>query len=99
ADVYGWDAVNYNGASASYNTQLKGWSIQAEAFWGNERTNHSRYSKLTYDEAKDVEWHNIVGSDVQVQKDWLTLRAAYIASDYRQVDHATDVPDVLPSGT
>jgi hypothetical protein len=97
-DVYGWDAVNYNGASASYNAQLHGWGVQAEMFWGNERVNNSAYSRLSFDETKDVEWHNIVGSDVQLQKDWLTLRAAYLVSDYRQITHATDTPDVLPSG-
>jgi hypothetical protein len=98
-DVYGWDAVNYNGASAGYNSQLLGWGVQAELFWGNERANKSAYSRLSFDEAKDVEWHNIVGTDVQVQRGWLTLRAAYIVSDYRQITHATDAADVQPSGT
>jgi hypothetical protein len=97
-DVYGWDAVNYNGVSASYNAQLLGWGVAAELFWGSERVNNSPYSRISFDEAKDVEWHNMVGTDVQLQKDWLTLRAAYLTSDYRQINHATDTSDELPSG-
>ena len=97
-DIYGWDAVNYNGGSAMYRTRVGSWSVKGEVFGGSERTNNSLYARLSYDAAKDVEWPAIRGGDIEVSQSWFTIRGTYIVSNYRQIDHATGVADTLASG-
>jgi len=97
-DVYGWDAVNYNGASATYRKVLGTWSLKADAFAGYESTRNSPYAKLYYTEPKTIDWTNIVGGDVELNKDWLTFRLTYIHSGYQQLDQATGMRDTWPSG-
>jgi hypothetical protein len=97
ADIYGWDAVNYNGGSLTFRTQLRDWSLQSNVFGGDERTDHSAYAKLSYDDPKDIQWRNIRGADLELSRDWLTARVTYIVSDYEQFDRNSAAPDVLPS--
>jgi hypothetical protein len=97
-DVYGWDAVNYNGASATYRKVFGQWSMKVDAFTGSESTKNSPYGKLYYMEPKTIEWNSIVGGDVELNKNWLTLRLTYIHSGYQQIDQATNTKDVWPSG-
>jgi hypothetical protein len=98
-DIYGWDAVNYNGANVGYSTYLAaGWSLKSNLFGGAERNERSGYAGLIYDEPKDIEWSNIRGSDIEVNKQWFTARLNYILTDYRQIDRATGSADRLPSG-
>jgi hypothetical protein len=97
-DVYGWDAVNYNGASTTYRKTFGTWSMKADAFTGSESTKNSPYAKLYYMEPKTIEWNSIVGGDVELNKDWLTFRLTYIHSGYQQIDQQTGSKDVWPSG-
>ena len=97
-DIYGWDAVNYNGASAAYRRTLGTWSLKADAFVGNESTRNSPYAKLYYDEPKTINWNNIAGGDVELARDWLTFRVTLIHSGYEQFDQATGTRDIWPSG-
>src|ERR1035437_9715429 len=43
--LYGWQAVNYNGASMRYQNQFSDWSAIATLFGGDERNNDSGYWK------------------------------------------------------
>jgi len=97
-DVYGWDAVNYNGASTTYHKLLGTWSLKADAFAGNESTKNSSYAKLYYTEPKTIDWTNIVGGDLELNREWLTFRLTYIHSGYQQIDQATGERDTWPSG-
>jgi len=97
-DIYGWDAVNYNGVNATYRKQLGEWSLKSNLFAGDETTRNSSYAKLSYNEPKDVKWENIRGADLELAREWFTTRLTYIVSDYQQIDHTSGEPDVLPSG-
>lgn len=97
-DIYGWDAVNYNGASTTYRKVLGTWSLKADAFVGNESTKSSAYAKLYYNEPKTINWNNIAGGDLELIKDWLTFRITFIHSGYEQIDQATGTRDIWPSG-
>ena len=98
ADVYGWDVVNFNGASATYATNVGSWALRSSAFTGAETSKRNQYSKLLYDEGKDVKWPRIAGADLELSRDWLTARVVYMRSGYEQVDRATGEPDVQESG-
>lgn len=97
-DVYGWDVVNYNGANATWSKTLGGWSLRSSAFAGAETSRRNGYSRIFYDEDKDVKWPRIAGADLEFARDWFTGRIAYMRSGYEQVDRATGLPDVQPSG-
>jgi len=97
-DVYGWDIVNYNGANIAYSKTFGGWSMRTSAFAGQETSRDNQYSKLFYDEGKDVKWSHIVGADLELTKDWFTGRIVYMRAGFKQVDRATGEADVLPSG-
>ena len=97
-DIYGWDAVNYNGANATYRTMLGAWSLKSNLFAGDETTHNSAYAKLSYDAPKDIKWERIRGADLELNREWFTARLTYIISDYQQIDRASHQPDVLASG-
>lgn len=97
-DVYGWDVVNYNGANLNYRTDVAGWSLRSGLFGGFETSRKNPYSRLFYDEGKDVEWPKIAGAELELRRDWFTGRVAYMRSDYEQIDRATGLADVQPSG-
>lgn len=97
-DIYGWDAVNYNGASATYRRTIGTWSLKADAFAGNESTKNSSYAKLFYNEPKTIDWTNIVGASAEFNRAWLTFRLTFIHSGYQQIDQATGNRDIWPSG-
>jgi hypothetical protein len=97
-DVYGWDVVNYNGASATWRRNIGAWSLRSSVFGGSETSRKNGYSRILYDELKDVKWSGIAGADLEVSRDWFTGRLVYVRADYEQIDRATGTPDVQPSG-
>jgi len=97
-DVYGWDVVNYNGASLSYAKELGEWSLHGELLAGTEDSRDNPYQHLMGDATKNIEWHRIWGATLEVNRDWFTGRLSYVQSDFRQIDRATNTVDVLPSG-
>jgi hypothetical protein len=97
ADIYGWDAVNYNGGSVTFRGGIGDWSLKPSLFGGDERTHDSAYARLSYDDAKDIRWSNIRGADVELSHDWLTARVVYIESNYQQWSRTTASLDELPS--
>lgn len=99
-DVYGWDVVNYNGASARWQTALGGgWNVKADVFAGGENSTDNAYSRLYYtDQPKAVKWSRLRGTALEFSRGWFSGRAVWIESDYRQRDQQTDTLDVLGSG-
>ena len=85
-EVYGWDATNYNGASLRYKTALGGTTIAASLFGGKETVKESRYMISAGLNKADVTWSNIKGGDLEVSKDWLTLRGVLIQAEPSVVD-------------
>ncbi|MFA7242066.1 MAG: hypothetical protein WC091_18280 [Sulfuricellaceae bacterium] len=81
--LYGWEAVNYNGVNMMYQDQWDGWSTTANLLAGKETYKDSGYWKI-YNGSQnrtDVKWSNILGGDLTLSKDWLETRLVYIQSD------------------
>jgi hypothetical protein len=97
-DVYGWDVVNYNGANLAYSTEVGDWSLRSSVFAGSENSKDNLYTSLSYTEHKTVRWNGIRGIDLELAKDWLTVRASIVQADYEQKDQASGQLDVQPSG-
>ncbi|HEX5337684.1 MAG TPA: hypothetical protein VFW53_04535 [Gallionella sp.] len=81
--LYGWEAVNYNGVNLSYQGQWGDWSASADMLFGNETKKGSGYWKIYNGKANrtDIKWKNIVGGDLTLSKDWLETRFVYLQSD------------------
>ena len=84
--LYGWEAVNYNGVNLSYQGQWGAWSSAINVVAGNEAKKESGYWKVYRgkDNRTDVRWDNIVGGDLTLSKDWLETRFVYLQSRVRQ---------------
>jgi hypothetical protein len=82
--LYGWQAVNYNGASMRYQNQIGNWSAIASLFGGNEHEKDSGYWKVYGNGAQsktNVNWRNILGVNLALSKDWFETRVVYIQSN------------------
>lgn len=81
--LYGWEAVNYNGVNLTYQNQFGDWSATANLLAGNEAKSESGYWKIYNGRQNrtDIKWSNIVGGDLTLSKDWLETRLVYIQSD------------------
>jgi len=80
--LYGWEAVNYNGVNLSYQGQWGDWSANADLLTGFENKHESGYWKI-YNGRKnrtDIIWDDIIGGDLTLSKDWLETRFVYIQS-------------------
>jgi len=88
-DVYGWDVVNYNGASISTTRSLGDWTLRAEAYTGGETSKKNPYSRLFTDEPPDVKWSGIRGVSLEISRDWFTGRLSYTQTDFQIRDRAS----------
>lgn len=85
--LYGWDAVNYNGVNLTWNKPLeKGWHLRANLLAGGETVKESGYWQMYNgpDSRTDVKWDNILGGDLNLSNDWLETRLVYIQSHTRR---------------
>lgn len=85
SQLYGWEAVNYNGVNLAYRGQAGSWDVTGNLLWGSENYKNSGYYKI-YEGRRnktDVKWDNIIGADVSFAKDWFEGRLVYIQSDTR----------------
>ncbi len=81
--LYGWEAVNYNGANLTWNRPLNnGWHLTANLLAGAETVKESGYWKMYRgpDNRTDVKWDAILGGDLNLSNDWLETRVVYIQS-------------------
>lgn len=97
-DVYGWDIVNYDGASLSYSTEALGWSVRSDVYAGAEHSRDNPYARLFSTHPQKVEWNDILGSAVEFSRDWFTGRLSYTAIKYRATD-AVNGPVELYNGS
>ncbi|HNL21690.1 MAG TPA: hypothetical protein PKK51_06630, partial [Rhodocyclaceae bacterium] len=80
--AYGWDVVNFNGASVLWRTPLGKWNSAAEVFYGAETRRGNPYLDIYNGRGADWDekWNNIRGLSWTVSRDWLELRVSYVAS-------------------
>jgi hypothetical protein len=81
--MYGWEIVNYNGASLTYRDSLGPWTMTANGFFGTETAQDSGYWKIyngknTQTRAK---WSNILGAELKASRSWFEVRGMYMQSD------------------
>jgi len=81
--LYGWEAVNYNGVNLAYQDQFGDWSASLNLLAGNETKKESGYWKVYNGRQNrtDAKWDHIVGGDLSLTKDWFETRLVYIQSD------------------
>lgn len=84
--LYGWEAVNYNGGSLRWQGDIGEWSTSAEFLAGQEKKEDSGYWKIYNGRRSrtDIRWDDIFGANVTVNRDWLEARLVYIQSKNAQ---------------
>lgn len=84
--LYGWEAVNYNGVNLAYLGQWGEWSSTMNLLAGSEKKRESGYWKIYRGKHNrtDVKWENIVGGDLALSRGWLETRLVYIQSKTRE---------------
>ena len=85
-DIYGWEVVNYNGVNALYRGDWGGWAVKSNWFAGREDTRDNLMQRIYTDVPQDVTWKKIIGADLVLNRDWLTLRFNYIRNDVQVWD-------------
>ncbi|MBH9551437.1 porin [Inhella gelatinilytica] len=98
-DVYGWDVVNYNGASLSHSQSMGDWNFRAEVYAGGENSRKNPYSTIFYDEKFDVRWGSLRGASLEFSKDWFTGRVSYTRSNFSIRDRAAGAAVELFDGS
>lgn len=88
-DVYGWDVVNYNGASLSTQRSLGDWQLRGEVYGGSETSRKNPYTRLFTDEPPDIKWSGIRGLSLELSRDWFTGRLSFTQTDFQSRDRAT----------
>ena len=80
--LYGWEAVNYNGANISYQDQWGSWTANADVLAGSEDRQESGYWKIYNGRQNrtDIKWNHIFGADLTLSKDWFETRVIYLQS-------------------
>jgi hypothetical protein len=81
--LYGWEIVNYNGASLSFVDNVGPWTLSTNAFFGSETANDSGYWKIYNGKNSQTraKWSNIVGAEVKLSRGWFDIRGMYMQSD------------------
>lgn len=81
--LYGWEAVNYNGANVMIQSHLGDWSTTLNFLAGSESIKDAGYDRIYNGRRSrtDAKWQNIVGGDLTLQKGWFETRLVYIQSD------------------
>ncbi|MBY0574876.1 MAG: hypothetical protein K2P84_14445 [Undibacterium sp.] len=84
-DVYGWPVVNYNGANLTFRDDIGGWAVKSSVYVGKEHYKEVPIAKLNDPSRVDVEWENMYGFDVELNRDWFTVRGAVNKSKQRRL--------------
>ncbi|MBI5890853.1 MAG: hypothetical protein HZB47_09270 [Nitrosomonadales bacterium] len=81
--LYGWEAVNYNGVNLQHRDQWDEWDVSFNILAGSEHARNSGYWKIYNGQTSrtDVDWENIAGGNMSFSRDWFETRLAYIQSD------------------
>ena len=83
--LYGWEAVNYNGINLTYRTQAGSWDLTGDLLYGGESYRNSGYDKIYYGKYNktNVKWDAILGGVFAFSRDWFEGRMVYIQSHTR----------------
>lgn len=92
-ELYGWEATNYNGASARYRTSVGETNFSASVFTGRETVKDSLYMRLYYDSRTKVTWSRLMGGDAEVTHGPLTVRLVYMKTTVRSTNETEDLDD------
>lgn len=76
-DVYGWAVVNYNGANITYRDDWAGWAVKSNLYVGKEHSKDNPIAKLVSPARTDVHWDQMVGVDLELNRDWFTARVSH----------------------
>jgi hypothetical protein len=81
--LYGWEAVNYNGVNLLHRSTWGQWGATLNVLAGREHLRDSGYWKIYNGQHSrtDVNWDNIVGADLTLVRDWFETRFVYIQSN------------------
>jgi hypothetical protein len=92
-DLYGWEINNFNALTVAHNWRWGEWDTRASVFYGRENSSANPLASSGYPgESVDVTWHNIIGTDLELTRDWLNLRMVYIQS---KIDLKSNVSGTL----
>lgn len=85
--LYGWEAVNYNGMSVQHNAQLGDWDVVTNLLAGKEHVTNSGYWGIYNGDISktNVQWDHIVGGNLTLHQSWFEARVAYLQSDTSRV--------------
>ena len=82
-DLYGWEVTNYNGASLRYRTRINDLAVSASLFAGKEHQSDTLLYRLYGSERVATQWNNLRGVNLEIGKDWWTLRLAHARTNNR----------------
>ena len=86
-ELYGWEVNNFWGGVVRYHNKFDGATVAASVFHGSEKVKDSKYnqnfSAIYGTASSDVSWKGILGGDLEVSRDWWTLRGIYLQSKNR----------------
>lgn len=86
-ELYGWEATNYNGASVRYSRSMGDTNLNASLFGGQEKVKESLYLELYAlpGVKTEVQWNNLIGADIEVNRGPLTVRAVVMSADVKYI--------------
>lgn len=80
-DLYGWEVNNFNGITLVNTGHWGHWSSRASIFYGGETSRSNPLAAYSYPGLHvDLVWHDILGADLELTRDWFNVRAVYIQS-------------------
>ncbi len=81
--LYGWEVVNYNGASLTHRAAVGAWLAALQVIAGGETVRDSGFWKIYNgkDSRTDVRWSNILGGEMKLSLDGFDARVVYLQSD------------------
>ncbi len=83
-DLYGWEVTNYNGASLRYRSSIDDMGVSGSIFTGSEHIKDSALYRIYEATPVDIQWTKLMGADLELAKQWWTLRFAYVQNDMRE---------------
>ncbi len=84
--MYGWEAVNFNGISLQARGSWGAWQSEVQLFGGNERLRDSGIPQLSNGKGTrtDVRWSDIRGGVFKLSNDWFEARVMLLNSGASQ---------------
>lgn len=81
-DLYGWQIDHYNGANLMYRDTVEGIGVTWNIWTGAERDrNNEMLNQLYYHGKIDENWYNMLGTYVDLSRDWWQVRVIYMNNE------------------